>query len=146
MVSASTGGPPRTEQQPRRLDAVDALHPQIHHHHVGPMPRNGIGHLVAIGAFSDDHETVLAAQDPAQSGAHQILVVDEQDRDLGRVVGHDPQAQVRWPLPVSPNGISALTDHPSSAGPISMRPAEQFDALTHAAQAAAFRCLRGRPQ
>ena len=65
-------------QPPGRLDAVDAAHAQVHHDDVRRQRRHRSGHLVAVAALADDLEAVLAAQDPAQAGADQLLVVDQQ--------------------------------------------------------------------
>jgi hypothetical protein len=86
VVSASTGGP---GQSAGGLDAVDSSHPQIHHDHIGSILGHRSGHLISVGTFGDDDETVLAAQDSAQPGTHQILVVDQQHRNLGQFVDHN---------------------------------------------------------
>jgi hypothetical protein len=69
-------------QSPGGLDTVDPLHPQVHHHHVHRLFGQRVENLVTVGAFGHDHEPVLAAQNPAQTGAHQILVIDQQYRDI----------------------------------------------------------------
>jgi hypothetical protein len=56
---------------------IDPLHSQIHHHCVGVVFGDRIANLVAVAAFGDDDESVLAAQYPAQARADQILVVDQ---------------------------------------------------------------------
>ena len=90
------------------------------------------GHLVSVGTFGDDDETVLAAQDPAQPGPHQILVVDQQHRDLGRFVNHNLHHQGRQPDGVLKRYLRAHRP-PVMRRPDVDGPAEQFDSLAHAA-------------
>src|ERR1700744_601148 len=74
-----------------------------------------VGNLVAVTAFGDNDETVLAAQNPSQPGADQVLIVDQQHGDVGTI-------HLCGRRRASVNGISARTDQPSGQGPASITP------------------------
>ena len=84
--------------------------------------------LGAVGALGDDREVVLGAEDPLQPGAHQVLVVDEDDAD-------HPSA----PAISRSGGSSADTRHPSPTGPACDRAAHRAGPLLHPDQPEAAR-------
>jgi hypothetical protein len=57
VVAQATGG----------LNAVDALHAQVHDDDVDVMLGDGGGDLVAVGALHHDLEAVTATEDAAQT-------------------------------------------------------------------------------
>jgi hypothetical protein len=64
------------------LDAVQARHADIHHHHVRfQFPGHGHGFTPVIG-FSDHREVGLGIHHHAQTGANQGVVVGQQDAGL----------------------------------------------------------------
>ena len=46
------------------LHSADIAHPQVHDHDVGIVCRNRTADLGAVGALTDDLETIFAAQNP----------------------------------------------------------------------------------
>jgi hypothetical protein len=71
-----------------RLDPVEVGHPHVHQHHVRVQFR-GAGHcLVPVACLTDYVEAAGVLQDGAQPGAHQHLVVGEQDPDHAGSASH----------------------------------------------------------
>jgi hypothetical protein len=64
-----------------RLDAIQARHPDVHEHHVGPGPQHGLDRLEPIRGLSDDAQIVLGLQQPCEAGAHERLIVGDHDTD-----------------------------------------------------------------
>jgi hypothetical protein len=66
---------------PGRREAVHRRHPDVHQDDVGPQPA-GLRHRVhPVDRRPDDREIGFGVQDQPQAGAHQLLVVDDQDAD-----------------------------------------------------------------
>jgi hypothetical protein len=63
------------------LDPVDARHAHVHQHDVGLELGRALGRLGAVAGLADHLEVRLAGQDHAKPGAHQALIVGEQDAD-----------------------------------------------------------------
>jgi hypothetical protein len=64
-----------------RLDAVEHRHADVHHHDPGLERFREGDRFGAIRCFADDPHVWLGLQDGAQAGAHDGLVVGEQDVD-----------------------------------------------------------------
>src|SRR6266511_577562 len=125
-------------QAPGGLRTVHPLHPNVHEHHVGPGLSDGIERLPPILALPHDLEAVSGPQDAGQPGAHEGLVVHQQDPDhgatpsgaaFGSLAGSTPvvrsgsstgRRSVRaTPSPPgsSPTGSAQRTVHPGPSGP-----------------------------
>ncbi len=65
----------------RGLEPVDARHLHVHADHVGRERRGQAHALLAVGGLADHLDAVLALEDHADAGAHERLVVDEEDAD-----------------------------------------------------------------
>ena len=64
---------------PRRLDAVQNRHGDVHHHHVRPMLLRQRHRLAAVGRLRHHLKARLALQQHAQAFAHDRVVVRQQD-------------------------------------------------------------------
>ena len=81
MVSMSTRtgcSPACGEQAPRGLDAVELGHADVHQDDVGLQPLGLLDGVEAVGGLADDLEVVLGVEDHAEPGAHERLVVGDQ--------------------------------------------------------------------
>jgi len=58
-------------------DAVDGRHPHVHEHHIGGERADQPGHLGPVARLADDLDVGLDAEDHAQAGPHQLVVVDQ---------------------------------------------------------------------
>jgi hypothetical protein len=65
----------------RRLDAVELGHADVHQHDVGRQATRLLDRRVAVGRLADDVDVLLGVEDHAEAGAHQRLVVGDQDAD-----------------------------------------------------------------
>ena len=63
------------------LDAVDAGHPHVHQHHVGPAPLGQLDGLAAVGGIADHVELGVALDDHPETGTNHGLVIDEHHAD-----------------------------------------------------------------
>ena len=70
-----------------RLDPVHAGHPQVHHDHVGAAALGERHGGLAVGGLSDHADVGRAEEGEAKALAHDLVVVGEEDGDLGRF-GH----------------------------------------------------------
>ena len=70
-----------------RLDPVHAGHPQVHHDHVGAAALGERDGGLAVGGLADDADVRRAEEREAKPLAHDLVVVGEEDGDLGRF-GH----------------------------------------------------------
>jgi hypothetical protein len=68
-------------QPPRRLDAVDLGHPDVHDDHVGPQLERQVDRLAAVGGLPHDLEVVLGAQHRLEPAAGQRVVVGDDQFD-----------------------------------------------------------------
>ena len=71
------------EHAARGLDARHAGHVDVHHDDVGLELRGLLDRLVAATRLGDDLEAVVLVQEPAQAGAEEVVVVDDEDADGG---------------------------------------------------------------
>ena len=69
------------EQPPRRLDPVELGHADVHQHDVGLQPRGLLDGVEPVGRLADHLEVVLGVEDHAEPGAHERLVVGDQQAD-----------------------------------------------------------------
>ena len=74
----------RRDDPPRRLDPVDARHPDVHQDHVGLELGREAHRLRAVLGLADDLEVVARLEDQAEAAAHERLVVGDQDADRHR--------------------------------------------------------------
>jgi hypothetical protein len=63
---------------PRRLDAADPGHVQVHHHDLGRNLADLLERPGACVRLADDVDALLLEQG-TQAGAEQVVVVDQQD-------------------------------------------------------------------
>jgi hypothetical protein len=61
-------------------DAVEPGHADVHQHHVGLEPRHAPDRLAAVDGLPHHLDGRVARQDRPQPGAHEVVVVDQQDR------------------------------------------------------------------
>ena len=66
---------------PQHVDALEPVHVEVEHQHVGGMPLDRGERRDAIGRFGDDFELRLRFEDAPDAGAHQRVVVGEDDAD-----------------------------------------------------------------
>jgi len=69
------------DDAPRRLEAVDAGHPYVHQHDVGPPLAHEVDRVRAIAGLAGDDDAGLGVEDRSEAGAHERLVIRDQDRD-----------------------------------------------------------------
>ena len=63
------------------LEAVDAGHLDVHQHDIGLQPLRDRDGLLPVACLADDLDVVLGLEDQPEAGAHQRLVVGEDDAD-----------------------------------------------------------------
>ena len=68
-------------EAPRGLDPVDARHPHVHEDDVRREHPGRLDGLRAVARLADHLEIGLGVQDQAEAGAHELLVVGEQEAD-----------------------------------------------------------------
>ena len=66
-----------------RLDPVHSRHAQVHHDHVGAAALGECDGRLAVGGLADDADVRRAQEGEAQSFADDLVVVGEEDGDLG---------------------------------------------------------------
>jgi hypothetical protein len=66
---------------PRRLDAVELRHADVHQDDVGAGGLDQPQRLLAVARFADDRHVVLGLDDHSEPRAHEGLVVDDEDAD-----------------------------------------------------------------
>ena len=96
-------------QAPRRLDAVEPRHADVHHDDVGPQPQRRLHRLGAVLRLADDLEVGLDVEHGPEAAAHERVVVGDEDAD---------RAHARSPS----SGRLARTAKPSRSGPASTWP------------------------
>ena len=67
------------DQQPRRRDAVEPRHADVHQHDVGGRDRELLERVAAVLGLADDRHVRLRVDHHPQTRAHERLVVDEED-------------------------------------------------------------------
>ena len=117
-------------QPARRLDPVHHRHTDVHEHDVGLQ---GVslrdGHLAVLG-LAHHLDVVVGVEDHAEAGAHEGLVVDDEDADAHRgrraltanpppgrlpAVSSPPRRSTRSRMPTSPwPPLVRVAPHPSS--------------------------------
>jgi hypothetical protein len=123
----------------RRLDPVEPGHADVHEHDVGSMALGPVDRLVAVVGLADHLEVVLGVDECPEAGAHEGLIVREQDADHARspsgsrartrkppssrgpASSHPPVAVARSRIPVRPFP-SAIDDSPGRPAPSSSMP------------------------
>ena len=90
-------------------DTIQAGHADVHEHDVGRQLAHRARDFGPVRAFAHHVETELLAQDAAQAGTDQLLVVDEQYADhCVAVSGRKGREHVRHPaVPTGPGGARA---------------------------------------
>jgi hypothetical protein len=89
------------QDPPGGLQPVHPRHPDVHEHRVGPGPPDGGDRLGAIGRLGH-HLDAVSGEDHAESGAHQGLVVGDDDpQRAGHADVHGRRALIRYPPPGS---------------------------------------------
>ena len=100
VVSTSTGGGlAAVGDAAGGRDAVHPAHADVHQHEVGLVRGDGGGDLVAVAALGDDLEAVVGAEDAGDAGAHDGLVVDDDDAD------HDATSSSRGAAAIGQAGL-----------------------------------------
>ncbi len=69
------------EQPARRLDAADPRHADVHDDDVGQQLGRSAHGIVAAARLRDHGEAVLLADQAAQAGAKEVVIVDDQHAD-----------------------------------------------------------------
>ncbi len=100
----------RGQQPPRGLDPVQLGHPDVHQHDVGPQLARLVDGLEPVAGLADDLEIVLGVEDHAEAGAHERLVVGDQQADA-----HEARLS-------SAPASGSVARTPPSAGPVSSSP------------------------
>src|SRR5439155_16385216 len=95
-------------QAPRRLDAVDARHSNVHEDDVRSKGADSFDRRGSVARLADHLEVGLRLEDHAEAGADERLVVDDQDLD-----GHQAGSSM---------GRRACTENP----PAGSRPARSW--------------------
>ena len=111
----------------RRGDAVQIGHLHVHEHDVRPVSTRESDRLATGGRLRDHLDGGVDGQQLGEAGAHQVVVVDEQDADA-------------WSLLVTSSGKAQLDPEPSVVLLGSQRPAEQTGPLAHAGDAVPPAC------
>ena len=94
-------------------DAVEVGHAHVHQHHVGPQQPGPVGGLAAVVRLADELDRVVAREHAAQAGAHEVVVVDDQD----------PDARLRQAVSSGMGRRARTSKRPSRAPPPGCRPA-----------------------
>ena len=69
------------DEPARRLHAVEHRHADVHQDHVGPATLGERDRLGAVLGFADDLDLGSGSEDGPEPGAHERLVVADQDPD-----------------------------------------------------------------
>src|SRR6185437_14869737 len=70
---------PRREQTSRRLDPVDARHPDVHQDDVGLEAARELDRFEPVAGLAYDGQIGLTREDHPEPGPHELLVVGNQD-------------------------------------------------------------------
>ncbi len=101
------------EQPAGGLDPVELGHADVHQHDVGLQVPGLRDRVEAVGGLADDLQIVLGVEDHAEPGAHERLVVGDQQAD----------AQARLNSRAGRGKVArTLQPRPSAAGPASSSP------------------------
>src|SRR5262249_5344434 len=101
----------------RRFEPVDARHADVHQGDVGNQLVREVRGFGAVAGFADDFDVWLGVEQGAKTGAHEQLVVGEQDTDKERE-GAGGRASRRPPPP----GARPISNAPPSAAARSRMP------------------------
>jgi hypothetical protein len=85
------GRPRLLAQQFHRGQPVDARHTQVHQDDVGMVCVNRCEDFATVARLADDVKSLRAGQHHPQTGAHQRIVVNDQDPDA---LAHDAGGRV----------------------------------------------------
>ena len=91
--------------RPGRLQAIDTRHADVHQHDVGTLPAHELQRRRAVAGLADDLDIVLDVEQHPKPGAHELLVVGDDDADHARL-GHETDT----------------ANPPPGRGPIVLRP------------------------
>ena len=72
-------GVPVADEPARRLEPVEVRHPDVHQDHVRRMLARRIERLQPVARLPDDLDPRLGLEDHPEAGAHERLVVHDQD-------------------------------------------------------------------
>ena len=100
------------EQPPRRLDPIELGHADVHQHDVGLELADLLDGVEPVGRLANHLEVVLRVEDHAEAGAHQRLVVGDQQSD----------AQATLSSLVDIGRVARTRQPPPSAGPMTSSP------------------------
>ena len=67
------------EDEPRRLDAVQLRHGDVHHDDVGPEETRLSDGVASVGGLADDFEVLLLAEEGPEPLADDPVVVHQED-------------------------------------------------------------------
>ena len=99
-------------------DAVELWHADVHEHDVGPVEVHRPEHLAAVVGLGDHLEARCAGEHHPQAGAHERVVVDEQDADhRGRRARRTNAPSGSTPCSSSPPASVTRSARPIEAGP-----------------------------
>ena len=79
-TSTAVSGPVG-EQPPRRLDAVQARHVEVHEHDVGLGVARALDGLLAVGGEADELHVGQRLDEPSEAVADDAVVVGDEDAD-----------------------------------------------------------------
>ena len=122
MVSTSTRGGSALDAGARSRRRRRARHAHVHQHDVGGRDRQRLERLAAVGRLADDAHVGLGVDHELQPGAHERLVVDEEDADHAGIAARTskppsgrgpassvpPRGSTRSRIPVSPRPRPSL--------------------------------------
>ena len=100
-----------TGEQPGRLDAVHAGHPDVEQAHVRAQPPGQLDGLAPVGGLADDLDAGLRVEDHRQPGADDLLVVRDERRGRSRAA---PRAAARRSTVQPPPGSGPASNVPPS--------------------------------
>ena len=109
-ISTRGGLAAARDDAPRRLEPVHRRHPDVHQHDVGPAATHGLDRLRAVRRLGDDAQVGLGLEDHPEAGAHERLVVGDEDVDAHAGDRHSerqPREQ-REPVARPPGAIRKL--------------------------------------
>ena len=102
----TAGGVGLGAQQAGGGDAVELRHADVHEHDVGAVAVDGGEHAAAVVGLADDLDALGAGEHHPQPGAHERVVVDEQDADGVAHAVHGSVAR----RTKSPRGVGAVLE------------------------------------
>ena len=99
------------EDPPRRLEAVELGHADVHQHDRGPEASGLVDRLESVARLGDDLDVVLAGEQHAEAGAdHRLVVGDEHADRHGLVAGRAEGCVLRTKPP--PVAVPAVISPP----------------------------------